>query len=216
MNELQREYIAAECGVDLDDNSYTISEFDLLIQDKRMPDLNRCVDCIKNDDIKQQLFIAFDYVPKYFYKIAASSTGKYHPRYALGECGLLRHTVAAAKIACDIVNLDMFVLTDDEKDYIICALLLHDVCKSGVSDEPTKYTLHTHPLLAAELVKAHCSKEFADNVAPLIASHMGQWNTCKWDKGVLPLPVTKMQQIVHLCDYLASRKYLEVIFNYGE
>lgn len=216
MNEEQREYIAAECGIDLNENEYTISKFDILTDNKQIPDLNYCIDCIKNTNIKQQLFIAFDKVPEYFYKIAASSTGKYHPTYALGEGGLLRHTIAATKIACDIVNLEMFDLTDDEKDYIICALLLHDVCKSGVLNEPTKYTLFEHPLLASMLVNNNCSKEFANNVAPLIASHMGQWNTSNRSSVVLPKPETKMQKIVHLCDYLASRKYLEVIFNYGE
>lgn len=215
MNEEQREYVMAELGIEsIDDN--TISEFDILLESKKYPDLNYCIDCIKNTNIKQQLFIAFDKVPNYFYKVAASSTGKYHPTYALGEGGLLRHTIAATKIGCDIVNLEMFELTDDEKDYIICALLLHDTCKSGVLNEPTKYTLFEHPLLAAKRINDICFREFANNVAPLIASHMGQWNTSNRSSIVLPKPETKMQKIVHLCDYLVSRKYLEVIFNYDE
>lgn len=213
MNEEQREYVMAEQGIESIDD-YTISKFDILLQDKKYPDLNYCVDCIKNIDIKAQLFIAFERVYDYFYKVAASSTGKYHPTYALGEGGLLRHTIAATKIACDIVNLEMFDLTDDEKDYIICALLLHDTCKHGIPE--TRYTVHDHPLQAAELVNTFCSREFANNVAPLIASHMGQWNTSNRSSVVLPKPETKMQKIVHLCDYLASRKYLEVIFNYAE
>ena len=192
----------------------TTLDFKQILESNQYPDLNYCVNCIKNTNIKEQLFNAFDHVYNYFYKVAASSTGKYHPTYDLGEGGLLRHTIAATKIACDIVNLEMFELTDDEKDYIICALLLHDTCKHGIPE--TKYTVHDHPLQAAELVKTFCSKEFANNVAPLIASHMGQWNTSKYDKTVLPKPETKMQKIVHLCDYLASRKYLEVIFNYAE
>lgn len=185
--------------------------FEQILESKKYPDLNYCVNCIKNTNIKQQLFRAFEYVPSYFYKVAASSTGKYHPTYALGEGGLLRHTIAATKIACDIVNLEMFELADDEKDYLICALLLHDTCKHGIPE--TRYTPHDHPLQAAELINTFCSKEFASNVAPLIASHMGQWNISKHDKTILPKPETKMQKIVHLCDYLASRKYLEVIFN---
>ena len=191
-----------------------MTTFDQILESKKYPDLNYCINCIKNEDIKQQLFRAFENVPNYFYRVAASSTGKYHPTYTLGEGGLLRHTIAAAKIACDIVNLEMLELTDDEKDYIICALLLHDTCKHGIPE--TRYTVHDHPLQAADLVNTYCSKEFADNVAPLIASHMGQWNTSKFDRTVLPKPETKIQKIVHLCDYLASRKYLEVIFNYAE
>lgn len=42
---------------------------------------------------------------------------------------------------------------------------------------------------------------------------VGQWNTVRYSKVVLPTPKTKYQKFVHLCDYLASRKFLEVNFN---
>lgn len=211
MTEEQREIIASETDQELYDDNDTISQFDLIEEEHAYPDLNYCIDKIKSKDIKLQLFIAFSNVPEYFYKVAASSTGKYHPAYATGEGGLLRHTIAATRIACDLVDLEMYNLTDDEKDYVICALLLHDTFKHGVISG--KYTLHNHPLLSAHHVRMTCSREFADNVCPLIESHMGQWTTCKWDKTVLPKPETKLQQIVHLCDYLASRKYLTFEFS---
>ena len=211
MTEEQKEIIAAETGQTLQDTCEQISTFDVIEENDAYPDLNYCIDKIKSKDIKLQLFQAFNNVPEYFYKIPASSTGKYHPAYTTGEGGLLRHTIAAARIACDLVDLEMYGLTDDEKDYIICALLLHDTFKCGVTH--SKYTLHNHPMLAAQHVRDNCSREFANNVCPLIESHMGQWNTCKWDKTVLPKPETKLQQIVHLCDYLASRKYLTFEFS---
>lgn len=211
MTEEQREIISAETDQELYDDNDNISQFDVIENEHAYPDLNYCIDKIKSKDIKLQLFRAFANVPDYFYKVAASSTGKYHPEYATGEGGLLRHTIAATRIACDLVDLEMYNLTDDEKDYVICALLLHDTFKHGVTSG--KYTLHNHPLLSAHHVRMTCSKEFADNVSPLIESHMGQWTTCKWDKTVLPKPETKLQQIVHLCDYLASRKYLTFEFS---
>lgn len=211
MTEEQREIIAAETDQELYDDNDNLSQFDVIEEEHAYPDLNYCVDKIKSKDIKLQLFLAFTNIPEYFYKIPASSTGKYHPAYATGEGGLLRHTIAAARIACDLVDLEMYGLTDDEKDYVICALLLHDTFKSGVTH--SKYTLHNHPMLSAQHVRSVCSREFANNVCPLIESHMGQWNTCKWDKTVLPKPETKLQQIVHLCDYLASRKYLTFEFS---
>ncbi len=210
MTEEQKEIIIAETDQEPYDDNDHISQFDVIEEEHAYPDLNYCVDKIKSKDIKLQLFQAFTDVPDYFYKVAASSTGKYHPEYALGEGGLLRHTIAAARIGCDLVDLEFLELTDDEKDYVICALLLHDTFKHGVTY--SKYTLHNHPVLAAEHVRAVCSREFANNVAPLIESHMGQWTTCKWDKTVLLKPTSKLQQIVHLCDYLASRKYLTFEF----
>lgn len=211
MTEEQKEIIAAETDQVVQDVCERMSTFEVIEENDAYPDLNYCIDKIKSKDIKLQLFLAFNKVPEYFYQIPASSTGKYHPAYTTSEGGLLRHTIAAARIACDLVDLEMYDLTDDEKDYVICALLLHDTFKSGVTH--SKYTLHNHPMLAAQHVRSTCSREFANNVCPLIESHMGQWNTCKWDKTVLPKPETKLQQIVHLCDYLASRKYLTFEFS---
>ena len=43
---------------------------------------------------------------------------------------------------------------------------------------------------------------------------MGEWNTdYKTKEEVLPLPESEMQKFTHLCDYLASRKMLEVNFD---
>lgn len=53
-------------------------------------------------------------------------------------------------------------------------------------------------------------------IAHSIESHMGQWNTSNKvkDKGIiLPKPNDKYQEIVHLADYLASRKPLEMEFD---
>ena len=46
-----------------------------------------------------------------------------------------------------------------------------------------------------------------------IATHMGQWNTARYSKVELSKPKNKYQKFVHLCDYLASRKFLEMNFD---
>ena len=53
-----------------------------------------------------------------------------------------------------------------------------------------------------------------EEIADLVATHMGQWNT-DYRNGleIMQKPSTKAQSFVHLCDYLASRKFLE--FNFG-
>lgn len=43
-------------------------------------------------------------------------------------------------------------------------------------------------------------------ISRLIASHMGQWNRAFNSNVTLPKPKSDIQQFVHLCDYLASRK----------
>ena len=57
------------------------------------------------------------------------------------------------------------------------------------------------------------SEEELELVANMIESHMGQWNTDKRSSTVLPLPENKYQKMIHLADYLASRKDIEVLFD---
>ena len=59
---------------------------------------------LKNEDIKKSATELINILPEYFFHEAASSTGKYHPKYALGEGGLLRHTKAACYIAHELLN----------------------------------------------------------------------------------------------------------------
>ena len=149
-------------------------------------------------------------LPEYFFTIPASASGKYHPDYALGEGGLVRHVKAAIKIALELLKMEQYEDLLAYKDEIIIALLLHDGWKRGKDDEG--YMLKEHPTIAAEIVRTynyHNNVKGLDKVASLIESHMGQWNA----EGALPKPITQSQQFVHLCDYLASRRFLEVDFD---
>lgn len=61
---------------------------------------------IKDERIKIACMKALTLLPDYFFTVQASSTGKYHPPFALGENGLVRHSKAAVKVAHDILNND--------------------------------------------------------------------------------------------------------------
>ena len=148
-------------------------------------------------------------LPDYFFTIPASASGKYHPNYALGEGGLVGHVKAAIKIALELLKMEQYEDLLAFKDEIIVALLLHDGWKRGKDDEG--YTVPEHPKIAADVVRNYnysYQVKGLDKVASLIESHMGQWNA----DGALPKPITQSQQFVHLCDYLASRRFLEVKF----
>ena len=41
---------------------------------------------------------------------------------------------------------------------------------------------------------------------------MGQWNTDKRENIILPKPKSEVEKIVHLADYLASRKDIDISF----
>lgn len=164
---------------------------------------------IKDDEIRATTARLLDGAPEYFWHVAASSSGKYHPAYALGEGGLVRHVKAAVKFANHLFVISNF--TDKEQDYIISALLLHDILKHG-KDGDEGHTVFEHPILAADYIRENATGEYADVVSSLVSTHMGQWTTSKYSSVVLQAPVTELQKFVHECDYLASRKDIEVLF----
>lgn len=173
---------------------------------------------IKNEKYKENTKKLLELVPDYFFEVPAASTGKYHPSFAQGEKGLVRHTKVAIRIAKDILDVEYMNngFTQDEKDLILIALLFHDSHKLGKEKE--RYTRFDHPLLAANFIRENKEKTtFTDKeielLASTIASHMGQWNKSEYSDVILPKPKNKYEFFVHMCDYLSSKKYLDVKFD---
>ncbi len=177
---------------------------------------------IINVDYKEDLKFLINALPDYFFMVAASSTGKYHPSFSLGEGGLVRHTKVAVRIAYELLSNPCIgdKYTPREKDLMIVALTLHDGIKHGIPEE--KYTRADHPLLASKFVydnkdNLKMSVEDVKFIMNVIESHMGPWNTHPYTKEeILPIPKNKYQNFVHMCDYLASRKFLDVKFDDNE
>ena len=169
---------------------------------------------IKDESKKRDIEVLINLLPDYFFTIPASSTGKYHPKFASTVSGLVKHTKVAVRIANDLFET-VNNFTDNDKDLIIMALIMHDGLKKGLVEE--KYTRHDHPLLVSKLIMENASKLEMDiddvrKMCMLIESHMGKWNKCSYSDVELPVPTTEMQRFVHRCDYLASRNYLNVRF----
>ncbi len=173
---------------------------------------------IKSEKIKNACQKMIELLPDYFFEVPASSTGKYHPEYALGEGGLLRHTKAATRIAYELLS-DPCIgdkYTQDEKDLMIMALILHDGLKSGLNHE--KYTRFDHPILIADYIMDNEEElglevEEIEFLCDAVKTHMGSWTTDYNGVEVLEKPKTKYQNFVHMCDFLASRKCLLVPFD---
>ena len=179
---------------------------------------------VENEDIKDFCKLLVSELPLYWWEVPASSTGKYHPAYALGDGGLMRHSIAVVRFLNWFFSLEQCQnkFTDRERDLLRCAGLVHDGRKSGASDDVKEvFTVFDHPLLMAEAVRKHkenvvISDKEIELIANAIESHMGQWTTSNKPKDagiVLPKPSNKYQEIVHLADYLASRKPLDMEFD---
>ncbi len=174
---------------------------------------------IKDDDLRKDAKYLVGHLPDYFFEVDASSTGKYHPKYAAGSAGLTRHVKSAVKFAYELLSNPLIgkPYSDRDKDLIIIALLIHDGLKYGPK-EKEKYTRFDHPILAAKYVmdledKLKMNKEDIKVVSDAIASHMGPWNTNPYSDVELPLPKAPIQKFVHMCDYLASRRFINLDFD---
>lgn len=173
---------------------------------------------IQDNELRKSLLKLIELLPEYWFVEPASSTGKYHPEYALGEGGLLRHSKAAMRIGYELlVNPSIGEkYTNREKDLMLMSLLVHDGLKLGLPQE--NYTRFDHPILMANFVIEHqeeigIREEDAKFMADVIQTHMGPWTTDYNGNEVLEKPKTKYQNFVHMCDYLASRKCLLVPFD---
>ena len=167
---------------------------------------------IKDENFRENITKIVKALPDYFWTVAASSTGKYHPEFSLGEGGLIRHTKAAVRIAKELFELYDF--ESWQQDMIIGALIIHDGLKHGY--DYSTYTAFEHPLYISNFIDEVEGLTLSDNDKKIlqgcVASHMGKWNTNKYSNQELPKPITEMEKFVHMCDYLSSRKFLNIKF----
>ena len=219
-------YIAIEGGLEekLDfepvvfDTNYKISAFKGSFQ------------LINNEKIKKFAKWVTVNAPDYFFEIPASSTGKYHPRYALKSGGLVLHTLSTIIFANHLFPLYNF--NQLEQDLIIASLIMHDMAKNGIEIldngqvvQESDYTVAKHPIAICEYVEYlyKTSDEVDDDIIFIfkegywdiikgnVQSHMGIWNKdYKTKEEILPKPVTQMEKFVSLCVYLGSRRNILV------
>jgi hypothetical protein len=173
-----------------------------------------------NDNVKTSTETILEMIPDYFYKVPASSSGKYHPSFSLGEGGLVRHVKVAMRILEEMFRDEAFGVYDEyTKDLIRMALILHDGFKSG--KEYGGHTCSEHPVIMSEFIienkdKLLISEKDSKFVSELVLTHMGPWNKDKEGNVIMPVPKSNEQLLVHLCDYIASRNFLNVCFDNNE
>ena len=188
--------------------------------------IDEILNTFETKNIKQFAELCIKTIPDYFWHVPASSTGKYHPVYALGDGGLARHTLALCRIMNHLFDLDWFKQKYNaaERDCLRLAGLMHDTRKSGSQEdfEKSKWTTFDHPLRAANVVyETYFNNRdsldifggYIEMICKAIESHMGQWNTDKRSGIELPVPEADYQALLHVCDYLASRKDIDIKFS---
>lgn len=150
-----------------------------------------------------------DRVPDHFWTDGASSSGKYHPKFAQGIGGLVRHTKAVVMFAEELLRMSSYAYMKDEyKDFVIAACIVHDTMKYGLG-EFDKSEYKNHAKNAAIAFRDYCLVTGFDEphflLLNAIRSHMGQWSTEKEDR-----PFTSVDRCVHMADYMASRSFIDI------
>lgn len=164
------------------------------------------LDWIKDSRIRDFAELMIKNAPEYFFIVPASSSGKYHPPFDLGDGGLVRHTRCVAYFAKCMAESMMFSARDT--DLIILGALAHDIKKQG--DGAGRHTVTEHPTLAARYIRdlyssyedAPFTHDELEKLCAAVESHMGIWGS----KDGLPLPKTEFDKALQAADYIASRK----------
>lgn len=171
----------------------------------------REINKIESEDLRDFVRFFFEErVGAWFWGSGASSSGKYHPKFAQGRGGLVRHTRAAAWFLEELLRMSSYAYMKAEyKDYARVAILLHDTRKYGSGDAEDKACYKEHGKLAADDVALAWSEFFGTPCPELlcmaIRSHMGQWVENREDR-----PFTNIDRVVHLADYMSSRPFIDV------
>ena len=92
---------------------------------KKVDYFKREINYVKDSSKRHDLKVLIELLSDYFFDIPASSTGKYHPDFSLGNGGLVRHTKVAVRIAYELLgnNTVGMKFSDTDKDLIIMALI---------------------------------------------------------------------------------------------
>lgn len=162
---------------------------------------------IDDDEIRNFVKMTLDNVDPIHRIKPASSTGKYHPKYAAGEGGLIRHTKVVVRNIIELIRATPAI--ECEKDELIAAAIIHDMWKYPEGRDH-EFTAFDHPALGGQWCKDHGF----DTIGELVAAHQGIWTTSRQMPGFENEQPRKFDQwCLHFADLMASRAYLACDFD---
>lgn len=162
---------------------------------------------IDDDEIRNFVKMTLDNVDPIHRIKPASSTGKYHPKYAAGEGGLIRHTKVVVRNIIELIRATPAI--ECEKDELIAAAIIHDMWKYPEGRDH-EFTAFDHPALGGQWCKDHGF----NTIGRLVAAHQGIWTTSRQMPGFENEQPRKFDEwCLHYSDLLASRTYLRCDFD---
>ena len=145
-------------------------------------------------------------IPDYIFTMPSSTSGKYHNATQCEKFGQIYHEYMFASILNHRLKLKgnrEKYSTPEIRDCMRCVPVFHDAIKCGW--DGSIYTVHNHPMLAAEWVRNtkvehDIPNEYKEILASMCESHSGEWTTNKRSSVILPEPRNDMELFIHECD----------------
>ena len=157
-----------------------------------------CIEWIGDRKKKEFVIAALAAAQSNFYTAPASYSGKYHASESLGDGGLIRHTRKTALCALELASAAH--LSAVEKDDLIAAAVIHDICKGGI---PWQEYAPDHGTIAEQWLKNFDSEDRFSQIRHLVGMHMGEHNS-----PVPTPPETYLEQLICEADMLGSSRVL--------
>ena len=161
--------------------------------------------------------------PDYFWTVAASTTGKYHPLVSIGRHGLIRHVKLAVWWG-ELFCLMYENITEEMICQVIASLLIHDILKNGkvltAGGMPKHIEItRTHGVDLGKALKRHKQKLIKlsgisarsfRRIQRGVSGHMGKWTHEKYERYKPSEIINKQDQlvaeIVHMADFASAQK----------
>lgn len=141
----------------------------------------------------------------WFYHDAASTSGRYHPKFALGDGGLVRHTRAVVYWVKELSRSEMFNVNTHQTDLLIAAAIMHDIRKhTATGGYIAKHARAAYDLVVETQTKLPdlVSADDVKYIADAISTHMGIWGVRDGERK----PTSDSEKLLHIADLMASRK----------
>ena len=159
---------------------------------------------IMHPELRDCVIAALEAAPEYFWFAPASRN--HHPPDERVTGGIIKHVKRAFVLGKQLCR--MFGIVGFDRELILSAILVHDLCKNGLEEKGAGYTVGDHELLVRERCPSLADNLYWNGILELVETHSGRWGQKQ--------PVTRMQYVVHLADYISTRSNVIVLLDKEE
>ena len=185
-----------------------------MTEKEKLSKFDKELNLIKDGLVKKLTKEIIKQADDWFFIEPASSSGRYHPQFALEAGGLVMHTKVVVYFLKELLRSELYSIDEYHQDMLILSAIAHDIKKYGDGNN-TGHTVKNHPELASNYVeKVNKEKKILKNsndieyIKKCIITHMGIWGDIK--------PETEDEKLLHIADLLASRKEIDIKFSEEE